>query len=182
MTETDKVYIAVVETMKKYNINQAIVALQKYVTEGNSGYFTSTNRARQIIGTLNPADVMQDALISTLKYNMIAKQKGYVQEFSNPIAISKVIGGYYSGQQMAIPLSSADLNGLVRQMLKKNVGDTLHMLATNSELLNQFLTQYISIVCNNREDLNAISNEQFTEINNYFAKLKKPTLEQQNQR
>lgn len=153
MTKTDRVYTAVVETMKKYGIEQAIGALEKYVTEGNCKYFTSNNGARQIIDEIGPADVMQDALISTLKYNIIAGQNVSSSDSNN-------------------------LNKLIIQTLEKDVGDTLNMLATNPALLNQFLGQYASIVCNNREALNAISNAQFTQINNYFLQFNKTSLEQ----
>ena len=82
MTETDRVYIAVVETMKKHGVEQAMGALKKYVTEGNCGYFTSTNGARQAISEIHPLDIMQDALRSTSKTLRISSVAAFAAKIS----------------------------------------------------------------------------------------------------
>ena len=41
MTDTDRIYIAVTENIKKYGIEHAVKALQEYVTKNNNGYFHS---------------------------------------------------------------------------------------------------------------------------------------------
>lgn len=169
MTETDRIYIAITETMKKYSVEQSVAALSKYISEGNARYFTSTNNARGMISELSPAQVMQDALISTVKYEQIIREKGYAQVLPNYGLVDQTIGQYYNGQKVSTELSSADLEALIIKMVRTSVADTVQMLAQNKELFESFLAQYSVIVCNSRNDLNMIPNTNFPEINEYFA-------------
>lgn len=169
MTETDKVYLAITETMKKYSPEQVIEALKKYVTEGNPVYFTSTNSARKTIQELSPAEVMKNALISNVKYEQIIREKGYAQEIPNSKVIEKAIDSYRMGKTIDIKLSSVDLTALIITMCNNNVSDVIQLLAQNPGVLESFLAQYSLIVCNHRNDLNMIPNEQFVNINEYFA-------------
>ena len=169
MTETDKIYLAIVETMKKYSAEQAIVALQKYVTEGNAMYFTGTNDARKNIQELSPAEVMKDTLITNIKYEQIIRTKGYAQVLPNYNVVEEAINSYRSGAPINIKLSSADLTTLLITMCNNSVADALQLLAQNPSVFESFLAQYSVVVCNHREDLNKISNENFPHINQYFA-------------
>lgn len=168
MTETDRVYVAMTETMKKYNVEQAIAALKKYITEGNANYFTSTNNARKTICELSPVQVMKDALISNIKYEQIIREKGYAQVLPNYSVVEQAITSYQTGDFITTQLSSSDLSELIIRMVNSNVPDAVNMLAQNPAIFDSFLAQYSVIVCNHRNDLNKIPNENFTNINEYF--------------
>jgi len=169
MTETDKIYLAITETMKKYNVEQAVGALSKYISEGNARYFTGTNNARTLITQLTPAQVMQDALRSSIKYEQIMREKGYAQVLPNHAVVELAMKEYYSGQKVSRYLSSGDLGELIIRMTSSSVGDTVQLLAKNPNLFDSFLAQYATIVCNHRNDLNMIPNDDFPTINEYFA-------------
>ena len=169
MTETDRIYVAITETMKKYGPEQAVGGLNKYITEGNANYFTSTNNARGMIQELSPAQVLQDALRTNIKYEQIIREKGYAQVLPNYPVVEQAINSYYNGQPVTGQLSSADLSELIIRMTNVNVNDAVYMLANNPELFDSFLAQYSVIVCNHRADLNMIPNENFASINEYFA-------------
>lgn len=170
MTETDRIYVAITETMKKYSVEQAVAALSKYISEGNARYFTSTNNARGMIQELSPAQVLQDALISTVKYAQIIHKKGYAQVLPNYGVVDQTIAQYYNGQKVETQLSSADLEALIIKMVESSVPDTVQMLAQNKELFESFLAQYSVIVCNSRNALNQVPNENFPAINEYFSR------------
>lgn len=169
MTETDRIYVAITETMKKYSPEQAIAGLNKYITEGNAKYFTSTNNARGMITELSPANVLQDALRSSIKYEQIIREKGYAQVLPNYQVVDQAINSYHAGQAITNELSSSDLTELIVRMTNQNVNDVVNMLAQNPEVFDSFLAQYSVIVCNHRNDLNKIPNENFVSINEYFA-------------
>lgn len=169
MTETDRVYVAVTETMKKYSPEQAVAGLNKYITEGNAKYFTSTNNARGMIMELSPAQVLQDALRTSIKYEQIIREKGYAQVLPNYPVVEQAINSYYNGQVITNQLSSSDLTELIVRMTNVNVNDAVNMLAQNPEVFDSFLAQYSVIVCNHRNDLNMIPNENFASINEYFT-------------
>lgn len=178
MTETDRVYVAITETMKKHSVEQAVAGLSKYITEGNARYFTSTNNARDIICELSPAQVLQDALKSSLKYEMIEKEKGHARVSPNQDKVTQAIKEYQSGTLITTQLASSDLSRLMIEMLNYSVGDTVKLLAQNPEVFESFLAQYAVIVCNNRSDLNKLPNENFTSINDYFSQFEQHTEKQ----
>lgn len=170
MTETDRVYVAITETMKKYSPEQAVCGLNKYIKEGNAIYFTSDNNARAMIKELSPAQVLQDALRTNIKYEQIIRKKGYAQTLPKEPVVQGAINSYYNGQPIITnQLSSADLSELIIRMTKANVDDAVCMLFKNKELFDSFLAQYSVIVCNHRNDLNMIPNENFYDINEYFS-------------
>jgi len=178
MTETDKIYVALIETMKKYSAEQAIGALSKYIGEGNARYFTSTNNARSMIMELTPAQVMKDALISSIKYEQIMREKGYAQVLPNHAVVEEAIQQYYAGQPVSRELTSGDIGELVIRMTSAKVGDMVQILARNPKLFDTFLSQYAMAVCNCRAELNAIPNDGFPGINAYFAQFS-PTQQRQ---
>lgn len=170
MTETDRIYIAIVETMKKHGVEQSIGALSKYITTGNTRYFTSTNGARKMIAGLTPAQVLQDALRSIIKYEQIMTEKGFARMSSDDKLVDRAISEYKQGQKVSTELSSGDLGQLVIKMTSTNVEDAIRILAQNSDLFESFLAQYSAIVCNCRNELNQIPNDNFPQINEYFAR------------
>lgn len=169
MTETDRVYVAITETMKKYGVEQVIAALKNYITEGNANYFTSTNNARRMIMELSPSQVLQDALITNLKYEQIIRERGYAQELPNYMVVQQAIAQYQSGQPISIELSSRNLEELMSQMIRHDVSQAVQLLANNPEVFESFLGSYCVSVCNFRPDLNNIPKENYPAINEYFA-------------
>lgn len=170
MTETDRIYIAIVETMKKYNVGQSIEALSKYITTNNARYFTNYNGARKTITVLTPAQVLQDALISIIKYEQIMTEKGFTNISLNDKLVDQAISEYRQGQKVSTELSSGDLGQLIIKLTSTNVEDAIRILAQNSDLFESFLAQYSAIVCNCRNELNQIPNDNFPQINEYFAR------------
>lgn len=169
MTETDRIYIAIIETMKKYGIEQSIGALTKYMCEGNAQYFTSEKNARQIISELSPGQVLQNALISSVKYQQIVREKGYAQVLPNQMIVEQSIAEFRKGYAVSAELTLGDAHELITRMLSSSVSDTIQLLAQNPDVLESFLGQYVAIVCNHRESLNKIPNENFVNINQYFS-------------
>lgn len=169
MTETDRIYIAITETMKKHSIEQAIGALKQYITTGNDRYFTSTNNARKMISELSPASVLQDALRTIVKYEYIMEEKGFARNIPNATLVSQAISEYKNGERIHTQLSSEDLSTLIIRVMNNNVKDAVQILAQNPELFESFLGQYSAIVCNCRNELNKISNDNFPHINKYFS-------------
>lgn len=175
MTETDRVYIAIMETMKKYNVEQSIGALSQYITTGNSRYFTSTNNARETIEGLTPAQVLQDALRSIVKYEYIMSEKGVAKVGLNTALVNQAISEYKSGQKVSVGLSSEELSQLIIRFIGANIEDAVNILAQNPRLFESFLGQYAVIICNHRAELNKISNDSFPQIDQYFAKFETKT-------
>lgn len=175
MTETDRVYIAIMETMKKYNVEQSIGALSQYITTGNSRYFTSTNNAREMIEGLTSAQVLQDALRSIVKYEYIMNEKGVAKVGLNVALVNQAISEYKSGHRVSVELSSEELSQLIIGLTVVNVEDVVNILAQNPRLFESFLGQYAVIVCNHRDELNKISNDSFPQINQFFSKFETKT-------
>ena len=171
MTETDRIYIAIVETMKKHGVEQSIGALSKYITTGNVRYFTSTNGARKTISGLTPAQVLQDALRSIVKYEQIMQERGFARMSSNDKLVDQAILEYRNGQKVRTELPSADFDQLIIKLASVNVVDVIRILSQNPGLFKTFLAQYAAIVCSCRNELNQIPNENFPQINEYFSKV-----------
>ena len=169
MTETDKVYIAVMETMKKYGPEQAIGGLEKYVIEGNARCITGDNEARKTLCELTPAQVLQDAMRTNLKYEQIIRERGYAQVLPNYNSVEQAIAEHQNGEKISIKLSSGDLTELMCRLTKTDVAQAFGILANNPELFHDFLSSYCIAVGNFRPDLNRIPNENYPMINNFFA-------------
>lgn len=172
MTETDKIYLTVTETMKKYGVEHAVKALQQYITKNNNGYFTRENDARKIISEVSPFEVMADVLRTTLKYDVIEEKKGYAKTLPDTQKVMHAIYDYNQGNKISVQLNTVELNDLIKKLIN-NLDDVLNILADNPEVFNSYLSSYIVTIFNHRKDLNAISNDNYSEINNYFNQFEK---------
>lgn len=173
MTNTDRIYMAVTENIKKYGIEHAVKALQVYITQNNNGYFTRDNEARKMISELSPFEVMADVLITTLKYEVIEKQKGYAKTMPNEQKVMQAIYEYKQGTKISVDLNTVELDDVMKKMIRSNLNDVLNLLASNPEVFNDYLSSYIVTISNHRKDLNAISNDNFPLINEYFNQFEK---------
>ena len=61
----------------------------------------------------------------------------------------------------------------MKKMIRSNLNDVLNLLASNPEVFNDYLSSYIVTISNHRKDLNAISNDNFPLINEYFNQFEK---------
>lgn len=177
MTNTDRIYIAVTENIKKYGIEHAIKALQVYITQNNNGYFTRENDARKIISEVSPFQVMADILITTLKYDVIEEQKEYAKTLPNEQKVMNAIYDYNQGNKVSVQLNFVELNDLIKKMIN-NLDDVLNLLADNPDVFSDYLSSYIVTISNHRRDLNAISNDNYSQINNYFDQFEKVNAHQ----
>lgn len=166
MTETDKIYLAVVETMKKYGFEQVSAALEQYITTGNNRYFTSTNGARAAISELTPAQVLSNALKSTLKCEII--QRGHAQVLPNYTKVNKALDEYLSGKKISVDLSTTDFDEVMIKLIKADVGSAVNLLAIDNNLFQTFLEGYTIKIGNYRQELNKISDDEFPMIDEYF--------------
>lgn len=173
MTDTDRIYIAVTENIKKYGIEHAVKALQEYITKNNSGYFTRENDARKLISEVTPFQLMADVLRTTLKYEVIEKQKGYAKTMSDEQKVMQAIYEYKQGNKVSVNLNTVELNDVMKKMIRSNLDDVLNLLANNPEIFNDYLSSYIVTISNHRRDLNTISNDNFPLINEYFNQFEK---------
>lgn len=173
MTNTDRVYIAVTENIKKYGIEHAIKALQEYITKNNNAYFTRENDARKTISGVSPFEVMADALRTTLKCDIIQEQKGYARTMPDEQKVMKAIYEYKQGTKISVDLNTVELDDVMKKLIRSNLDDVLNLLASNPEVFNDYLSSYIVTISNHRKDLNAISNDNFALINEYFSKFEK---------
>ncbi len=175
MTNTDRIYIAVTENIKKYGIEHAVKALQEYITKNNNGYFTRDNDARKTISEVSPFEVMADILRTTLKYEVIEKQKGYAKTMPDEQKVMKAIYEYKESitNKIYVELNTVELNDVMKKMIRSNLDDVLNLLAKNPEIFNDYLSSYIVTISNHRRDLNAISNDNFALINEYFNQFEK---------
>lgn len=173
MTDTDRIYIAVTENIKKYGIEHAVKALQEYITKNNSGYFTRENDARKTISEVRPYEVMADILRTTLKYEVIEAQKGYAKTMPNEQKVMQAIYEYQQGNKINVDLNIVELDDVMKKMIRSNLNDVLNLLASNPEIFNEYLGSYIVTISNHRRDLNTISNDNFPLINEYFNQFEK---------
>ena len=173
MTNTDRIYIAVTENIKKYGVEHAVKALQVYITQNNNGYFTRDNDARKTISEVSPYETMADILRTTLKYEVIEKQKGYAKVMPNEQKVLQAIYEYKQGTKITVDLNTVELDDVMKKMIRSNLNDVLNLLASNPEVFNDYLSSYIVTISNHRKDLNAISNDNFPLINEYFNQFEK---------
>lgn len=173
MTNTDKIYIAVTENIKKYGIEHAVRALQVYITQNNNGYFTRDNDARKMIGEVSPFEVMADILMTTLKYDIIEAQKGYAKTMPDEQKTMQAVYEYKQGNKVSVDLNTVELNDVMKKMIRSNLDDVLNLLANNPDVFNEYLSSYIVTISNHRKDLNAISNDNYPLINEYFNRFEK---------
>lgn len=175
MTNTDKIYIAVTENIKKYGVEHAVKALQVYITQNNNGYFTRDNEARKTISEVSPYEVMADILRTTLKYEVIEAQKGYAKTMPDEQKVMQAIYEYKESitNKISVDLNTVELDDVMKKMIRRNLNDVLNLLAKNPEIFNDYLSNYIVTISNHRKDLNSISNDNFPLINGYFNQFEK---------
>ena len=171
MTETDRIYITMMETQKKYGVEHAVKALEEYITQYNNGGFTRENNARQIISTVHPFDVMADIFRTSLKYEMIEDERGYARVVPNEQKVMKALYDYQQGNKISVDLNTYETEDLMKRIIKSDIDDALSILADNKTLFEDYLSQYFNIIGNHREALNNIPNEQFESINVYFENM-----------
>lgn len=170
MTVADKIYVALIEDMKKYGADHSVHALQYYITEYNNLGFTSDNNARAIISQLTPQDIMAETLRGILKYQIIVKQKELPMTKVNEQEVMKTIYEFNHNQKITSQLQTADIEGLVNTMVSNDeVENLLNLLFSNSELFQNYLILYVNLLCNYINDMNKIDNNNFPQINDYFS-------------
>lgn len=168
MTEADKIYGAITGDMKKYGVEHSISALQKYIAEGDNLGFTRENNAREFISELTPAQVLAESLRGILKYQIIEKEQNLPRFGANEQEVLKAVYQFQHGQKIDAKLGTAELESLVKLMLDSNVKELINMFGNNPELFENYLALYSNLLCNYRNDMNKIDNNNFPIINDYF--------------
>lgn len=172
MTEADKIYGAIIGDMKKYGVEHSVAALQKYIAEGDNLGFTRDGNAREFISEITPTQVLAESLRGVLKYQMIVKEKGLPRFGANEQEVLKAIYQAQHGQKIDAKLGTAELEVLVKSMLDSNIEELINMFRNNPELFENYLAFYSNLLCNYRNDMNKIDNNNFSAINAYFNESK----------
>lgn len=172
MTDTDRIYVAVLETMKKYSPEQAMEGLNQYITSGNANYFTSSNGARESITKLEPVDVLKDILKSIVKSDMVIRNKGYATVLPNTKLVDSIIADYKSGEVIRDELSTGDLQYMISKLVMTDLNKTLDVLGSNEDIFKDTLALSTTGILNYRKELNGIPDSYFENVNLYFEKIK----------
>lgn len=171
MTEVDIIYETLICNIKKYGVEHAVSALQHYIVSGDNLGFTNDGNSRKMISALSPAEVMAESLRGILKYQIISEQRNLPQYGVNEQEVLKAIYEYKNGQRITANLKSADVEYLVKVMLDDNINDLVGMFVDNQELFECYLTLYVNLLCNYKNDMNKIDNNNSSKINNYFTEI-----------
>lgn len=170
MTEADKIYVALVGNMKKYGVEHSVSALQKYITEGDNVGFTRDDNAREFISQLTPEQVLAESLRGVLKYQIIAQEKNLPKFGTNEQEVLKAVYQFQHGYKIDAELGTAELERLITMMLDYDIQELLDMFEANPELFENYLAFYSNLLCNYRNDMNKIDNNNFSQINEYLEK------------
>ena len=116
---------------------------------------------------------MADALRTTLKYGVIEEEKGYARTMPDGQKVMRAIYDYNQGNKVSGELNTVELHDLMKKMISSNLDDALNLLADNPDILSDYLSSYIVMIFNHRKDLNNISNDNYSEITDYFSQFEK---------
>lgn len=171
MTETDKIYGALIGDMKKYGVEHSISTLEYYITKEDCLGFTSDNGARALISQISAPQVMAETLRGILKYQIIVEKRNLQTIGTNTKEIMKAFTEYNNNQKITANLKPQDIEEIVKIMLDNNdIAGLLDLFSNNHKIFQDYLVLYSTLLCNYRNDMNKIDNANFPEINEYFAK------------